>query len=204
MAGGAMPPDAAAGTRVDPSFGGGRIPGDNGDVSDSAAQAAAMEAALAAARARAARDAAEAAAASDRPPPLDESLRDMADAGKQVLGSAWGTLRAFRALVVADLALSRSAAGRVLVLGAVGTVLGVSTWLFGMGLLVVVLRSFELPWWAAIAIPTGMSLIGTVLCAWMALRAFELTRFQATRRQLAKFGIGDDPDVVERNPEQVP
>lgn len=138
------------------------------------------------------------------PPPLDESVRRIADAGQALAGSAWGTFRAFRALVVADLALSRSAAGRVLILGAVGTALGASAWLFGMGLMVVVLRGFGMAWWLAILIPTVVSAAGAALCGLFALRAFELTRFQATRRQLAKIGIGDDPDDVDRNPEHVP
>ena len=138
------------------------------------------------------------------PPPLDEAARRIADAGSALAGSVLGTFKAFRALIVAYLALSRSAAGRVLVLGAIGTVLGVSAWLFGMVLLVVALRALELDWWVAVAIPTALSAIGTGVCFWLALRAFELTRFQATRRQLAKIGIGDDPDVVDRHPEQMP
>lgn len=137
-------------------------------------------------------------------PPIDESVRRIADAGSALAGSAVGTFKAFRALVVADLALSRSAAGRVMVLAAVGTALGASAWLFGMVLLVLVLRSFGLGWSVAVAVPTGLSLAGTALCAWFALRAFELTRFQATRRQLAKIGIGDDPAQVDRDPEHVP
>lgn len=178
MQGGATPPDAAAtdGSAPDPSFDAGAVPGDIGGDREGRAKA----------------------------PPIDESVRRITDAGTALAGSAWGTFKAFRALVVADLALSRSAAGRVLVLAAVGTALGASAWLFGMGLLVVILRSFELPWWVAVAIPTAVSLIGCGLCAWFALRAFELTRFQATRRQLAKIGVGDDPDTVDRNPETVP
>lgn len=137
-------------------------------------------------------------------PPIDESLRRIADAGNALAGSAVGTFKAFRALMVADLALSRSAAGRVLVLAAIGTALGASAWLFGMVLLVLVLRSFGLGWPIAVAVPTALSVLGTVLCAIFAARAFELTRFQATRRQLAKIGIGDDPANVDRDPEHVP
>lgn len=136
-------------------------------------------------------------------PPIDESVRRIADAGSALAGSAVGTFKAFRALVVADLALSRSAAGRVLVLAAVGTALGASAWLFGMVLLVLVLRSFGLDWWIAVAVPTLLSMLGSAACAWFALRAFELTRFQATRRQLAKIGIGDDPAQVDRDPERM-
>lgn len=203
MTGGATPPDAAAGngSTADPSRRGGAVPGDNGDAFDVDAADAALAEAVRRAQAEAARRAAQ--DAKPKTPPLDESLRGLADTGSKLFRSAWDTFRAFRALIVADLALSRSAAGRVLVLAAIGTALGASTWLFGMGLLVVILRSFELPWWAAVAIPTGLSLIGTLLCGWLALRAFELTRFQATRRQLAKLGIGDDPAAVDRNPEQL-
>ena len=136
-------------------------------------------------------------------PPIDESVRRITDAGSALASSALGTFKAFRALLVADLALSRSAAGRVLVLGAIGTALGASAWLFGMVLLVLVLRSFGFEWWLAVAVPTVLSMLGAALCAWLALRAFELTRFQATRRQLAKIGIGNDPAEVDREPERV-
>lgn len=203
MSGGATPPEAAAGagSPADPPHRGSDIPGDNGGKADSGVEA--WLESLRQVQAEAMRHAA-AHGSSGKAPPLDESFRGLADTGTSLLRSTWGTFRAFRALIVADLALSRSAGGRVLVLAAIGTALGASTWLFGMGLLVVILRTFELPWWAAVAIPTGLSLIGTLLCGWLALRAFELTRFQATRRQLAKLGIGDDPDAVDRNPEQVP
>lgn len=137
------------------------------------------------------------------PPPLDESLHRIVEDCRALAGSAWDTFRAFRALVLADLALSRSAAGRVLVLGVVATVLGVTAWLFGMALLVIVLRALALDWWLAVAIPTVLSLLGACLCAWLALRAFELTRFKATRRQLAQLGLGDDPDAVDRDPERL-
>lgn len=176
MSGGATPPDAGRrdGPQPGPS-GAAHGPGDNGDR-DGGAKA----------------------------PPIDEAARRIAAEGAALAGEAWGTFKAFRALMVADLALSRSAAGRVLVLGAIGTALGASAWLFGMGLLVVILRAAGLPWWGAIAIPTAISALGAGLCAWFGLRAFELTRFQATRRQLARLGIGDDPDTVERDPEHLP
>jgi hypothetical protein len=183
MQGGSLPPDVEA-PDGPPLRGPSYVPGDTGAPAGPAMQQ-------------------DESAPADAPP-LDESVRRIADAGQALAGSVWGTFKAFRALVVADLALSRSAAGRILVLGAVGTALGASAWLFGMGLMVVVLRGFDMPWWLAIAIPTLVSAAGAALCALLALRAFELTRFQATRRQLAKIGIGDDPDDVDRNPERVP
>ena len=56
-------------------------------------------------------------------PPLDETLRTIAEAGKASLGATRDSLRALRALVSADLALARSALGRGIAWAGVGMVL---------------------------------------------------------------------------------
>lgn len=116
----------------------------------------------------------------------------------------WAAARAFRALFMAELALSRSAVLRVLVLATIGTALGATAWLYLMAMGVLGLRALDLPWWAAVGIPALISLLGAAICVWLALRALDDTQFKATRRQLARFGIGDDPDEIEKDPENVP
>ncbi len=137
-------------------------------------------------------------------PPLDEAARRIGAAGKALGHELWTAARAFRALFMAELALSRSAILRVLVLATIGTALGATAWLYLMAMGVLGLRALDLPWWAAVGIPALASLLGAALCAWLALRALEDTQFKATRRQLARFGIGDDPEAVEKDPENVP
>lgn len=137
-------------------------------------------------------------------PPLDEAARRIGAAGKALGHELWTAARAFRALFMAELALSRSAILRVLVLATIGTALGATAWLYLMAMGVLGLRALDLPWWAAVGIPALASLLGAGVCVWLALRALEDTQFKATRRQLARFGIGDDPDDVEKDPENVP
>lgn len=144
------------------------------------------------------------AAAPAAAPPLDEAARRIGAAGKALGTELWTAARAFRALFMAELALSRSAILRVLVLATIATALGATAWLYLMAMGALGLRALDLPWWAAVGIPALASLIGAGLCVWLALRALEDTQFKATRRQLARFGIGDDPEAVEKDPENVP
>ena len=138
------------------------------------------------------------------PPPLDEAARRIGAAGKALGHELWTAVRAFRALFMAELALSRSAILRVLVLATIGTALGGTAWLYLMAMGVLGLQALGLPWWAAVGVPALVSLLGAALCVWLALRALEDTQFKATRRQLARFGVGDDPDEIEKDPENVP
>lgn len=140
---------------------------------------------------------------SPQPPPLDEAARRIGAAGKELGAELWAALRSFRALLMAELALSRAAMLRVLVLATIGTALGATAWLYLMAMGVLGLRAFGLPWWAAVGIPALVSLLGAGLCAWLALQALEDTQFKATRRQLARLGVGEDPDAVEKDPENI-
>jgi hypothetical protein len=83
------------------------------------------------------------------------------------------------------------------VLACVAVVFGASAWLLLMTALVVVLSiQAGLPWSVSLAICGGAS----ALAAWLALiratAAFEHTRMKATRRQLARLGIGELADFM--------
>lgn len=140
---------------------------------------------------------------SPQPPPLDEAARRIGAAGKELGAELWAAVQAFRALLMAELALSRAAILRVLVLATIGTALGATAWLYLMAMGVLGLRAAGLPWWAAVGIPALVSLLVAGLCVWLALKALEDTQFKATRRQLARLGVGEDPDAVEKDPENI-
>ena len=141
---------------------------------------------------------------SPSPPPLDEAARSIAAAGKAFGKELLAAIGSLRRLMAAELALSRSAALRMLALAAVAAVFGVCALAFGLALAAIGLVALGLPWWGALAILALVSLLGAGICVWLALRAFEDTTFKATRRQLARLHLADDPDEVERDPEAMP
>src|SRR3546814_7439752 len=94
-------------------------------------------------------------------------------------------------LVSADLALARSAMGRALAWVAVAIVFGASAWLLVMGVLTALLHSLGLSWLASFAICAALSLGVTGFAAWRVSVFFDHAGMHATRRQLARFGIGD-------------
>ena len=134
----------------------------------------------------------------DGPPPdLAESLRELRDSGKAGLGAAGDAAKALRDLVAADVSLARSAAGRAAVFAGVAVMFGVSAWLLMMTALIVVLSNkVGLPWWLSLSSCGGLSL----LAAWLSLRKatgyLEHTRLKATRRQLARLGIGELSELM--------
>ncbi len=130
--------------------------------------------------------------ASAKPPHLDESVRRVGAAGRATLDSALDTGRALRRLVSADLALARSAMGRALAWVAVGIVFGASAWLLVMGVLTAFLHSLGLSWLASFAICAALNLAITAVAAWRVSVFFDHAGMHATRRQLARFGIGDE------------
>ena len=138
------------------------------------------------------------------PPDLLEALRQIGEASRASIGAAGDTAKALRSLVVADVSLARSAMGRTLALSGFAIAFGASAWLLLMATLVVFLsRQVGLPWSAALLIPALLSVVATVAAGWYGMRYFEHTRMQATRRQLARLGIGElsafmpDPDSPE-------
>ena len=141
--------------------------------------------------------------AADSPPPagdapdLGESIREVGNAAREGLKEAGGAAKAFRALLAADVSLSRSAFGRAMALTGVAIVFGASCWLLLMATLIVFLsRQLGLPWAASLLICAFLSGAVTLWAAWRADYYFDNTRMQATRRQLARLGIGELADAA--------
>lgn len=139
------------------------------------------------------------------PPELIRAAKDLGQAGMDVGRSAWGVLTAFRALVAADISLSRSAFGLTLFFTGLAIVFGASAWLMLMTTLVLALHaSGWMGWIGAVVIPALLSLVGAAACAWRASKVFGDTRLDASRRQLARLSLAEDPAEIEENPERVP
>lgn len=131
------------------------------------------------------------------PPDLLESLRGLRDTGKSGLGAAGEAAKAFRSLVVADVSLARSAAGRSIAFAGVAVVFGASSWLLLMAALIVLLSSqLGLPWWLSLCGCAVLSAVGGWLAVRKAADYFEHTRLKTTRRQLARLGIGELSELV--------
>ena len=141
-------------------------------------------------------DPADEPSAAGPPPDLAESLRDIGKTARASRGAPAGSARALRSLVAADLSLARSAMGRALAFAGVAVVFGASAWLFLMATLVALLRNFGLSWLMSMLIAAGLSLIVTAYAGLRAMHYFEHTRLQATRRQLARLGIGELADLM--------
>lgn len=125
-------------------------------------------------------------------PSLEESLRQFGQAGRASVSGAIDAGRALRSLFFADLALARAALVRALLWLAVVAVFGASSWLLLMAALIALLQRAGLSWLAALSIAAALSLAVAALGAWKMIGYFEHTTLEATRRQLARLGIGDD------------
>lgn len=126
------------------------------------------------------------------PPEVAESLRQLGAAGRAGAGAARDAAKALRTLVSADISLARSAFGRTLAFTGVAIAFGASAWLLLMAALVVWLsRGLGWPWSASLLATALVSSLAAGLGGWRAMRYFEHTRLQATRRQLARLGIGE-------------
>lgn len=138
-------------------------------------------------------------------PGIDESVRQFGAAGRATLDSARDTGRALRGLVAADLALARSAMGRALAWVGVAIVFGASAWLLLMGALIALLQSFGWSWLLSMLLAGTLSLLVTGVAAWRTSRHFDHAGMHATRRQLARLGIGDEgEDAAVEPPEPAP
>lgn len=128
------------------------------------------------------------------PPPrpgLAESLRQIGASGRAGLAASGEAARALRALIGADLALAGNALGRALALACVAIVFAGSAWLLLMATLATALHdvrgwSWSLALGACAALSLGCAAIGL----WQAWRYLRHTRLEATRRQLARLGVG--------------
>lgn len=125
-------------------------------------------------------------------PGLRDSVRELGDGGRATLEAGRDAVKALRLLIAADVSLARSAFGRTLACTGAAIAFGGSAWLLLMAALVALL-SIGLGWsWPVSLLLTGVaSLVLAVLGGWMAMRYFEHTRLQATRRQLARLGVGE-------------
>lgn len=131
------------------------------------------------------------------PPDLSESLRQVGAAGRSGFTASVDAAKAFRSLLSADISLARSAFGRALAFTGVAIAFGASAWLLLMATLVVFLtRQVGWSWSLALLATALLSLLVTAFGAWQAMRYFEHTRLQATRRQLARLGIGELADFT--------
>lgn len=130
--------------------------------------------------------------AAESSPDLRESFRQVHAAGRASASAFTDAGKAFRSLFAADVSLARSAFGRALAFTGLAVAFGASAWLLVMATTILLLRTrVGLSWPLAMLICAGLSLVFTALAAWMAARYFEHTRLKATRRQLARLGIGE-------------
>ncbi|PJK12147.1 hypothetical protein CO610_00255 [Lysobacteraceae bacterium NML95-0200] len=128
-------------------------------------------------------------------PALDilEAFRRVGEGSKASLASTFASVRALRALVLADIALARSALGRSVAFTAIAVVFGAVGGLLLMAALVAALVTYlKLSWWLSLLLVGLFCLAATAFSAWRALAYFEHTQMHATRRQLAKMGLGTD------------
>ncbi len=130
----------------------------------------------------------------DAPPPdLADSLKQVGEAGRAAFGSAKDTGRALRTLFSADLALARSAFGRALAWAGVAIVFGASAWLLVTGALIALMQRLGLSWLQSLSLAAVLSLSMTALAAWQVSRHFDFMGLHATRRQLTRMGLFDEP-----------
>lgn len=133
------------------------------------------------------------------PPDLLEAVRQLGDTGRAGIGAARGAGKALRTLISADISLARSAFGRTLAFTGVAIAFGASSWLLLMAALIVFLtRQVGLTWAASLLITAVLSSAVTAFAGWQAMRYFDHTRMQATRRQLARLGIGELADYTPK------
>nr|WP_269670603.1 phage holin family protein [Stenotrophomonas sp. SY1] len=124
---------------------------------------------------------------------MEESIRQVGTAGRQTLDSAAHTLRSLRRLASADFALARSAFGRALAWSGVAIVFGASAWLLLAATLIAFLQYLGLSLFVALLITTVTSLAITGYAAWRVSYFFHHTGMHATRRQLSRMGLFDEP-----------
>ena len=138
--------------------------------------------------------------ASDAPaadaPGIEETLRGLRDEGRAGLKAAGDAAKALRILLAADISLARSAFGRTLAFTGVAIAFGASAWLLLMAAMVAAMQVAGLSWMLALLIAAALSIGATVAATWAAIHYFEHPRMKATRRQLARLGIGELADFM--------
>lgn len=133
----------------------------------------------------------------ERPAPdLAEALKDLGASGRAGLSAAGDAAKALRILVAADIALARSALVRTLAFTAIAIAFGASAWLLLMAAMIAALQSAGFSWLWAMLLAALLSVAITFYAGWRAMRYFEHTRLQATRRQFARLGLGELADFM--------
>ncbi|MDB6164673.1 MAG: hypothetical protein JWL98_2105 [Xanthomonadaceae bacterium] len=128
----------------------------------------------------------------DDVPGIEASLRALGDTGRATWSAGRDASKAFRILLAADVSLARSAFGRTLAFTGVAIAFGASAWLLLMAALVAWLSiRVGVAWSLSLLITALLSIAATAVGGWQAMRYFDHTRMQATRRQLARLGIGE-------------
>lgn len=132
---------------------------------------------------------------------IEESLRELGATGRATWEAGRDAAKAFRILLSADVSLARSAFGRTLAFTGVAIAFGASAWLLLMAALIAWLSlGLGWPWALSLLLAAALSIAVTAFGGWRAMRYFDHTRLQATRRQLARLGVGElaafmpDPD----------
>jgi hypothetical protein len=125
-------------------------------------------------------------------PDFVELLRELGQGSQATWQASRDAAKALRLLFAADVSLARSAFGRTLAFTGLAIAFGASAWLLLMAALIAWL-SLRLGWsWALSLLLTAVvSLALAAVGGWQAMRHFEHTRLQATRRQLARLGVGE-------------
>ena len=134
----------------------------------------------------------DSAAGAQSAPGIQDTLHELGQAGRATWTAGREASQAFRILLAADVSLARSAFGRTLAFTGVAIAVGASTWLLLMGALALWLRTgLGWSWSLSLLLTALLSAVVTYLGGWRAMAYFEHTRLQATRRQLARLGIGE-------------
>ena len=129
-------------------------------------------------------------------PGLEEALRGLGEEGRAGLKAATDVAKALRILIAADISLARSAFGRTLALTGVAIAFGASAWLLLMAAMIAAMQAAGLSWVIALLIAALLSVAVTAGAGYAAMRYFEHTRLQATRRQFARLGFGELADFM--------
>jgi uncharacterized membrane protein YqjE len=131
-------------------------------------------------------------AATEAPPDLVEAARRLMAEGGETAIAAGEAASALSALVEAELALARAAAPRALFAAVLAFGLGLVSALYALALLVAWLQRLGLDWFESLAVAFALAAAATAGTIWQSLRLWRMTRFEATRRQLA--------DLLGRSP----
>jgi len=123
---------------------------------------------------------------------IEASLRELGASGRSTWSAGKDAGTALRLLVSSDVSLARSAFGRTLAFSGVAIAFGASGWLLLMAALIAYLSlTVGWPWAVSLLVTGGLSAAIAGFGGWTAMRYFEHTRLKATRRQLARLGIGE-------------